>query len=390
MAGGSGGPFRPFLWQFPQFCVFQKRVVSVERGEDQAVAAIAEALLNDEDFKEHRHRTADEPGERGPLVHIRVTLRHQSGVTLQLCRGDFHGVPGILQDMLVEVAKSPVQCVTLVHQLLVVAQLRSIEHLGRGIIGIPAAMPHPVTEEMASARNVIGVELRRGQFTANLGGQLRSATFVGVETEYPVVLRGVEGEVAEFAETAEFFADDAGVELPGDLDRAVGAERIDQDDFVRPLHRFEHGANLAGFVEREGVGGDWPRCSHVVGGPVWRNPRFFTMASANSLRDPLTLSLNRPFVLVLVLAPVLDRATCVRGRGRERLGSWSQCAILESWKLSMNRPLTPSLSPSAGERVVHGPSACAKSESRLSMNLRSRRPESAHGVDTPGAGKSKF
>src|SRR2546429_403188 len=48
------------------------------------------------------------------------------------------------------------------------------------------------------------------------------------------------------------------------------------------------------------------------------------------------LSMNRPFVLLLVL--VIDSSSWLRGRGRERLGSWSQCAILESWRLSMNRP----------------------------------------------------
>src|SRR5439155_4508919 len=50
--------------------------------------------------------------------------------------------------------------------------------------------------------------------------------------------------------------------------------------------------------------------------------------------------MNRPFVLVLVIELVLDRPTWFRGRGRgrerERLGSWSQCAMLESWRLPMN------------------------------------------------------
>src|SRR5947208_9758777 len=50
----------------------------------------------------------------------------------------------------------------------------------------------------------------------------------------------------------------------------------------------------------------------------------------------LPLSMNRPFVLLLVL--VIDSSSWLRGRGRERLGSWSQCAMLESWRLSMNRP----------------------------------------------------
>src|SRR5256886_3891669 len=57
--------------------------------------------------------------------------------------------------------------------------------------------------------------------------------------------------------------------------------------------------------------------------------------------EPGQLSMNRPFVLVLVLELVLDRPTWFRGRGRgrerERLGSWSQCALLESEKVSMDR-----------------------------------------------------
>ena len=167
--------------------------------------------------------------------------------------------------MLAQVSEPPVQGVAFVHQFIVVAELRAVEQLRLAIIRVPAAMPHPVTEEMAFTRNMIGVEPRRSQLASNLGGQFRSATFVGVEAENPVVRRGVERQIAELAEPTELFADDAGIELPGDFDRAVGAERIDQDDFIRPLHAFEHGANLASFVERERVGGDRPR-RHVVGG----------------------------------------------------------------------------------------------------------------------------
>src|SRR5439155_12384483 len=64
------------------------------------------------------------------------------------------------------------------------------------------------------------------------------------------------------------------------------------------------------------------------------------------------LSMNRPFVLLLVL--VIDSSSWLRGRGRgrarERLGSWSQCATEKSWRLSMNRPLTPSPNGREGGR----------------------------------------
>src|SRR5437870_485491 len=59
---------RPLVLQFPQFGVFQKRVVGIERSEDQAVATVAKPLLNDEHFQKHRHRTAAELADRGAFV----------------------------------------------------------------------------------------------------------------------------------------------------------------------------------------------------------------------------------------------------------------------------------------------------------------------------------
>src|SRR5439155_211673 len=106
----------------------------------------------------------------------------------------------------------------------------------------------------------------------------------------------------------------------------------------------------------------------------------WSQLTSNFWRCPL--SMNRPFVLVLVRELVLDRPTWFRGRGRERererLGSWSQCAMLESWRLSMNRPFvlllvlvidSSSWLRGRGRERLGSWSQCAMLESwRLSMN----------------------
>jgi len=107
--------------------------------------------------------------------------------------------------------------------------------------------------------------LRRGERFSQFIYELRCAAFVGIDAENPVVFRRIEGEVAELAEAAEFLADDFGAELTGNFHRAIGAERIHDDDFIRPLHAFEHGTDLPGFVERERINGDRLCCRHAGG-----------------------------------------------------------------------------------------------------------------------------
>src|SRR5438094_3337085 len=77
--------------------------------------------------------------------------------------------------------------------------------------------------------------------------------------------------------------------------------------------------------------------------------------------------MNRPFVLLLVL--VLDSPSWFRGQGRarERLGSCSQGAILESW-LSMNLPPSPLPSPPMGERVGRGRGGAVHGATRSRTN----------------------
>jgi len=55
--------------------------------------------------------------------------------------------------------------------------------------------------------------------------------------------------------------------------------------------------------------------------------------------------MNRRFVLVVVLVLVIDWLAFLRGRAR--VDSWSQCAILKSWRLSMNRPTPDRSHPTA-------------------------------------------
>src|SRR5437899_10438515 len=54
------------------------------------------------------------------------------------------------------------------------------------------------------------------------------------------------------------------------------------------------------------------------------------------------LSMNRRFLLVVLLVLVLDWVGRLRGRGRARggLGSWSQCTVARPRGLSMNLPVS--------------------------------------------------
>lgn len=116
-------------------------------------------------------------------------------------------------------------------------------------------MAHPFAEKMTFARDKVGVARRAaGQFAPYFFGQFRRATFVSVEAENPVMLRGVESEIAQFAKAGEFLSDDFRAKFTRDFHRAVRAERIHHDDFIRPSDAFEHVANLPRFVEGERVG----------------------------------------------------------------------------------------------------------------------------------------
>ena len=266
------------LLEFPEFRVFQESVIGVERGEDEAIAAVAEALLDDENPEEHGGWAEEHFGEGRAFTGLGVALGHEGRVALEFGGGDFHRVPGILEDMLVQKAEAAVEGLGFVDEFVVVAEFRAIEQLGLAIIRVPAGVLHPMAEEMAFAGDAVGIEARGGQFPVDFGGEFRGAPFVGVDAEDPVVFGGIEGKIAEFAEAGEFFTDDAGVVFAGDFQGAIRAEGIHEDNLVGPLDAFENGADLPGFVQGEGVGRNWICRCHAGGGQLgteaWSESKF--------------------------------------------------------------------------------------------------------------------
>src|ERR1017187_8110647 len=110
-----------------------------------------------------------------------------------------------------------------------------------------------MAEEMALTRDVIGVESRRSQFATYLLCEFRRAPFISVEAEDPIVFCGIEREVAEFAEATEFFADNFRAVFPGNFHRPVGAERINDNDFIRPFYALQHITKLPRLVKGERI-----------------------------------------------------------------------------------------------------------------------------------------
>src|SRR5512146_683169 len=92
----------------------------------------------------------------------------------------------ILEGRLREIADPPVAVEAFMDQLLAVAEPAFPEQLRLPIIGIPATVIDPPSQEIILSRNKVGVRLRPPrEHQPNLLPQLRRHALVAVQTEHP-------------------------------------------------------------------------------------------------------------------------------------------------------------------------------------------------------------
>ena len=104
-------------------------------------------------------------------------------------------------------------------------------------VRIPAAMPNPIAEIIGAARHEIADNTgRRGQDLLNFGGEFIGDDFVGVNVQNPIV-RGARRRDIFLLDVAApcDLIDLCGI-FAANFNRAIRAERIHHDDFIRPFH----------------------------------------------------------------------------------------------------------------------------------------------------------
>jgi hypothetical protein len=73
-----------------------------------------------------------------------------------------------------------------------------------------------------------------GHLALDLGPKLRGHPLVGIDAQHPIEAAAGHGVVAQAAEALELLLEDVRRVAAGDLDGAVGARRIDDDDLLGP------------------------------------------------------------------------------------------------------------------------------------------------------------
>src|ERR1017187_8671793 len=133
-----------------------------------------------------------------------------------------------------------------------VAHAAAPEQLGLAVIGVPASVPDFPAHEIVLPRDKVGVGRSRVRDDAqDLVARLRGAALVGIEAEDPGLPRVLDPGLTELAESPEFNLDDPGSKARRDLDRPVGAERVDHDNLRRPGNALEGRTYLQLLVSRK-------------------------------------------------------------------------------------------------------------------------------------------
>src|SRR5229473_2196092 len=118
-------------------------------------------------------------------------------------------------------------------------------------VGIALAVLEPPTQKAVAARNSVDEAARRLELRDDSLAQLGAQAFVGINAQYPLVARSVDGELLLRAEPEPFFPDDASAVTGRELDRVVRRARVHHDDLLGKGDTRKAALQLAG-----GVAGD--------------------------------------------------------------------------------------------------------------------------------------
>jgi hypothetical protein len=132
-------------------------------------------------------------------------------------------------------------------------------------------MPEVTAHEAVAAGEAVGAESSPwdAERWRRQDGKYRLAqgitdTFVGIDAQHPIVGGLFHGKLFLRPEAAPFTADDPGTQLRSKFRRAVGAIRIDNQDFVAKSHARQTLGELSGGVLGDQDGGNpLPGLSHL-------------------------------------------------------------------------------------------------------------------------------
>jgi len=116
---------------------------------------------------------------------------------------------------------------------------------------------HPTPENVVEARGPIPVEARlSGEKSLDLGGQLGSYLFVGIEVQYPwagtLIQRGIDLTSVSLPAFVKYLDAVALCYFDG----AVGRSGVDEDDFIGPGDACERTSQVLGFIHRNDGNGE--------------------------------------------------------------------------------------------------------------------------------------
>src|SRR6267143_4565316 len=190
-----------------------------------------------------------------PPALLRHATGHQVGVAI-LFRHVVRDVPKrILQRGTLEKPDRPVTIKTLMNKFVAITKPFLSKQLRLPIIGIPAAMFDPPTQEIVLPRHEVRIRFRSTvEHLPNLFPQLWRHPLIAIQTENPLMSRECDCLIAQIPESFEVNLIDLIRKLTTDCSRLIVTVGIHDDQLIAPAcHRLKAGPHIGLVVVRDDI-----------------------------------------------------------------------------------------------------------------------------------------